>query len=622
MEDALKKAMALRTDGKLDEAAIAFREILKNDPHNYDALRLAGLIDVSLGDADGIQLIEKAIRQHPERAHAYLDVGSALHRLKRWPEALQSYNDFIKKQPNHAHAYFLCGAVYLELKKSEDARRALLRCIQLNPEHSEAYFALSKLCMLERKFDAARHRLKTFIRLQPGDVRGVTQLASCLNEMNRSAEALEVLQTGTAAFPTDKAVWNLLAQNSARLEQLEEAVAAYKESLRLDPEQAHCHSNLGGILERIPGREKEAEVHHRKAIELEPELWNAWSNFANFLRTVHRLDEAEAVLRQTLERDPDNFELHTTLGLVLLSNGKLGEGFQKYGYRWKKDFKRLSLREIGLQSRPFWDGSPIEGKTLFVWPEQGNGDYLQFLRYVPMLADSGVQVILGAKKGLEGLARTVPGVGAVVLFEGPVDPKLRFDYHCPIVNLPECFKTDMDSIPASTPYVFPRQERISAWKQALTAIRKPRIGLVWAGRPAHIFDAQRSLALELLDPVLGYRGVQYYSLQVGANSPDVQQLPHGQVIDLSSKLTDYEETAAAIENLDLVVSVDTSVAHLAGALGKPVWMLLSSAPSLMWLRDRDDSPWYSSMRIFRQADDEGWEPVIERLKEALEERFG
>ena len=298
------------------------------------------------------------------------------------------------------------------------------------------------------------------------------------------------------------------------------------------------------------------------------------------------------------------------VSLLLLLRGDFAQGWAEYEWRWrcKANPERTYL------PRPQWSGEPLEGKTVLIQTEQGFGDSFQFLRYVPAVADRGAKVVLTVPGALVRLANNLPGVAAVVS-EG--DPLPNFDFHCPLLSLPNVFATRMETIPASVPYLAPPADASAAWTERLSSYPGLKVGLVWSGNPENRMNPARSTPLAELEPLLRISGIRWFSLQVGSPARDIALVPRHPIDDLAPFLTDFSETAAAICHIDLVISVETAVAHLAGALGRPVWVPLAVVPAWRWLLGREDSPWYPTMRLFRQTTPGDWTPVVRALADAL-----
>ena len=368
----------------------------------------------------------------------------------------------------------------------------------------------------------------------------------------------------------------------------------------------------------IPSREAEASC--RRALQLKPDFVKAHSNLAIALREQGRVADAEAGFKRALELDPAYAEAHVNYAFLLLQTGRFERGWQEYEYRWQAK----NHEPLPAFGKPLWLGeSDVRNKSILLWAEQGLGDSIQFVRYATLLAQRGATVHLLVPPPLKALLASCTGVASVLV---PGEPLPPFDYHCPLLSLPLACKTELDTIPANIPYLAASAAAIAQWRDRLGEPQALRVGLVWAGSPrtnqpsAEAIDRQRSIGFNRLQALLDIEGIEFYSLQVG--EPARSQLNgHPKVRDFTGQLHDFSDTAALIANLDLVISVDTSVIHVAGALGKPVWLLNRYNTCWRWLSDRSDSPWYPSLRIFRQLTLGDWDGVIDDVRQALLQRI-
>jgi hypothetical protein len=320
-----------------------------------------------------------------------------------------------------------------------------------------------------------------------------------------------------------------------------------------------------------------------------------------------KLDEAEASFRRAIELRTDFADAHNDLAMCLLLRGDFSQGWQEYEWRWKlPEIRRIDPKIPG----PAWDGSPLDGESIFLHAEQGFGDTIQFARYIPMVAQRGARVILACQPEVAPLIRQIEGIERIIL---PGEPRPACDTHLPLLSLPRIFETRLDTIPAKVPYIHADPERAEHWKSRLAEhAGSLKVGLCWSGRAMHSRDIFRSIPPEQLAPLASVEGVRFFSLQKGAATA-----PPIPLIDPTPELHDFSDTAALINNLDLVITVDTAVAHVAGAMGKPVWLLLSFCPDWRWLLERPDSPWYPTARVFRQASAGDWRAVMLDVANAL-----
>jgi len=396
-----------------------------------------------------------------------------------------------------------------------------------------------------------------------------------------------------------------------------EAEASFREALRLRPNYPEAHNNLGIALRDL-GRAAEAETSFRESLRLQPNVPVAHNSLGVALKDLGRPAEAEASFREALRLQPNYAEAHNNIAHALLLAGRFEEGWQEYEWRWKTISVSSDVRDF---SAPLWRGEAIGDRTILLHAEQGLGDTLQFCRYAPLMVCGG-RIILEVQPSLVRLLSRLPGVMQTVARGDRLPP---FDLHCPLLSLPLAFSTTLDTIPATTPYLSADPALAAKWQERLVGLGGLRIGLVWAGEQGVNFaakaadDRRRSIALKALAPLGKVAGVSFVSLQKGGPAAEAADPPHGMMLhDSTADLHDFEDTAALIVNLDLVVSVDTSVAHLAGALGKPVWLLNRFDTDWRWLLNRDDSPWYPTLRQFRQPSPGDWNSAVCAARDGLQ----
>lgn len=471
-----------------------------------------------------------------------------------------------------------------------------------------------------------------------------------LHLQGRLSEAEAFYRHALFLDPDFKEAWMNLGLTALALGQPEAAQECQRQALRLDPELADAQNNLGmihysqgrmaeaencfraalriqsghanatlnlGSVRQIGNHVTEAESLFRLALTLGVDPVRAKSNLSLALMEQARPEEAEQCCRQALAMQPNNPEARANLALALLMMGRLEEGWVQYESRWDVEAMAGPLPTL---SRPRWTGQTLYGETVVLYAEQGYGDTLQFCRYVPMVAAAGGRVVLVVPKPLIRLMTTLVGV-AEVLSEDDVLP--AFDYHSPLLSLPAVFGTTLNAIPASKAYLHARP---SGWAETLADLRGLKVGLVWAGKSrtaqphAVAIDKRRSMRLADMVPLLSVSGCSFVSLQLGQPARQMQLLPlAARPHDFSDQLGDWADTAALVAELDLVIAVDTAVAHLAGALGKPVWLLNRFDSCWRWFMERDDSPWYPSLRQFRQTRRGDWAGVVERVTQALQD---
>jgi tetratricopeptide (TPR) repeat protein len=382
-------------------------------------------------------------------------------------------------------------------------------------------------------------------------------------------------------------------------------------AIDLNPQVSGWHNDHGSALQAL-GLKDAAIAAYRRALTLDPSLAATHFNLGSLYEAQGHTGEARRAFEQCLRLAPDFAAAHLSLGELLLQAGDFRRGWEQYEWRYRLPQTAPLVPQL---RRPAWQGEPLTGRTILLYVEQGYGDSIQFARYIPLVAGLGARVLLGCSPPLLRLFRDIPGVAGIYTDWAEIPD---FDLHCPLSGLPRLFGTDLAGIPADIPYFRPDPERLAVWRERLAGADGLKVGLVWGGRPEHPNDAERSLRLAQLAVLGKLLGVRLFSLQYGPRRAELAEArPDFGITDLGPDLGDFHETAAAVAALDLIITVDTAMAHLAGALGCPVWLLLSFRPDWRWLLDRDDSPWYPTMRLFRQDATVGWEPVVARLAAAL-----
>ncbi|WP_334535668.1 tetratricopeptide repeat protein [Bradyrhizobium sp. AZCC 2230] len=435
-----------------------------------------------------------------------------------------------------------------------------------------------------------------------------------LFNLGRYAEALDCFNVFAKLNPNVAPLYQTRGLCLQRLGRLEEAQADFERSIALNPSEAETHKNLGTLHSRF-GRMEQAFASFDRALALRPNFSAALNEKARALWSVQLLDEAFAAFRQSLAIEPSNADTIWNLALLQMLTGDFERGLSGREARWKAS--SLGLVDRGFSQALWLRDQPLEGKTILLHADEALGDSIQFARYVPFVAALGARVILEVKPAVQRLLAGVPGVAHCV--DRSSTPSLAFDLHCPLGSLPLAFGTRLDTIPFAQGFVpAPAAERVKAWENRLGPRTRLRVGLVWSGDPGHNNDHNRSIALRALAPLLDC-DVQFVSLQKGLRDQDRAFLDERpDILDLTEQLTDFSDTAALVSCLDLVISVDTSVVHLTGALGVPVWTMLPLNPDWRWLLNRDDSPWYSSMRLFRQPKRGDWASVVDSVRGELE----
>jgi tetratricopeptide (TPR) repeat protein len=550
------------------------------------------------------------------RVSAQLQQAVALHRAGQLAQARVMYEAILRLQPRHADAWHLLGVIALQ---SGDARKGLDwidRAIGIEPHQARFHGNRGSALQDLRQFDAALTSFDRALALEPKSAELHFNRGNALRDLGKWSAALAGYDEAIALNP-DFARAHFNRGNALQvLGQREAALASYQRSIALEPTHAEAHFNRGVVLREL-GRFQEALASYDEALALDPQFAEAQLNRANLLKEQLQLESALVAYERLLEARRDDAEAHTNRALALLMLGDFERGWPEYEWRWlnKHSSNFHERREFAL---PLWLGqAPIVGRTLLLHAEQGHGDTLQFCRYVAPLAAQGARIILEVQAPLAPLLARLEGVSQLIV-RGTALPS--FDYHCPLLSLPLACHTELRTIPSGKRYLSAEPERIDRWRGRLGLRAQPRIGLAWSGSTTHNNDRQRSIALAQWLPHLP-AGFQYVSLQKELRAPDAEALAGSKIMTWAEELRDFADTAALSECMDLVISVDTSVAHLSAALGKSTWILLPYVPDWRWLLHRCDSPWYPSVTLYRQTRIGDWEAVLRQIGAALTRAF-
>jgi tetratricopeptide (TPR) repeat protein len=578
IEQTFNLALQHHQAGRLREAEQLYRTILDRQPGHFVALinlsntlRAAGNIDAA------ISMARQAISLNGGVAVAHVNLAGALIENGRFDEAIAAARRAIAINPNIAEAHVNLANALTETREYDAAITAARQAIALNQNLPEAHYNLANALIANGQLDDAIAAYRHAIALRPRYPQALSNLANAFVEQRQPDDAIAAAQQAIAIHPAYAQARVNLGNALVDKDQLDDAIAAFRHAIALNPHLAEAHVNLG-----------------------------------NALTAAGQLDSAIASYRQGIALKPDNAEAHLNLAMALL-HVDMEQGWLEYDWRWKT---RGNSSPISRFTQPLWDGSDLNRRTILIHTEQGFGDTLQFFRYVPLLAQRGGRVIFEAPVELLRLLRQSSGVDQWV---ARGDPLPAFDLHCPLLVLPRLFGTTFENIPAQQEPLRPAPELLQHWRRRLE--HQPpalKVALAWAGSPTFKGDRARSLSLGRLAPLAAVPNVTFYVVQKGPPAAQMSNPPPGlHLVNLSPELNDFADTAAAMCRMDLVLTTDTSVAHLAGALGLPVWVMLQFMPDWRWLLHRDHSPWYPTMRLFRQNKPGDWQDVIRRVAQAL-----
>jgi tetratricopeptide (TPR) repeat protein len=577
----IEQGVAHQLAGRFPEAEAIYRRILDTAPGDALALHWLGMLAGQRGrHAQAIQLISQAIDIAPQVSAFHNNLANVLREAGQSEKAADAYRRAIELDPKFVHAYVNLAMVLSEMGNVYEAVVAYSRALELNPgeideirpDYAKAHNDLGVALQKSEHVDEAILSYRRAIEIQPEYAEAYSNLGTAFKDTGRFAEAQDALRRAIQLAPDLAEAHCNLGVALADSGCLEEGIVSLRQAIRLRPGYAEAHINLGVVLCNL-GQAEESIQACFKAVALEPGLEAGRLNFAQ----------------------------------VLLAQGNFAPGWAEYERRW---IANPRIRNVSF-SQPRWTGEALNGRTILLHAEQGLGDAIHFVRYAPLVAARGGRVILECQPELVRLFQTVEGVDQVI----PVGKTLPdFDLHCPLMSLPLVMGTTLQSIPANIPYLHAEN-----WKEELGGLPDDlKVGLVWAGRPTHSNNRNRSMKLADFARLANLPGVTFHTLQKGAAAAEALSPPPGlRLVDHSPQLHDFVDTASLISSLDLVISVDSSVAHLAGALGKPVWVLLPFVPDWRWMRDRTDSPWYPTMLLFRQTRWGSWHEPLAQVATSL-----
>ncbi|MBB15915.1 hypothetical protein CMK22_11630 [Candidatus Poribacteria bacterium] len=573
IETEVNQAIVYHRSGKLQQAEQICQQILDIDPQNAEVLNLFGLIACQAGKYEiAVDLINHALDISSNQPLFLNNLGFVLKEQGKISEAIAAYSQALDMTPESFEIYNNLGVALYKQRKYDKAIEAYQKAIQIQPDFIEAYNNLGVAFKKKGELNSATQVYYQALRIQPDFAEAHRNLGDILQKQGEYDKAIE----------------------------------AYQKAIQIQPDYAAAYNNLG-IAWQKQGKLEQAVQIYNKTLVIRPNYPQAYNNLANTLKEQGKLQEAVQVYHKAIEINPSYIDAHKNLGIVLLLQGDFQRGWQEYEWRLKPD----DLCS-GNRARTRWDGSSLSGKTILLYAEQGFGDTIQFIRYVHLLMEYDTKILVECQPELLQLFGNIGAIQKTIAV-GQSLPK--FDVNASLLSLPSILGTDLSSIPAKIPYLYVKS-------QSNTDLEMPseyKVGVVWAGNLKHPDDNNRSVGLQQFSVLFDVVNCQFFSLQVGNRRDDIIRYSYSdEITDLGVNFSDFFDTAVAISELDLVISVDTAVAHLAGALGKPVWVLLPFVPDWRWLLEREDTPWYPTMRLFRQTNTRDWAEVLKKVRLALE----
>ncbi len=665
--------------GDIQRAEQSFRKLLEKKPNHPESLRLLGIILLQTGKfKSAIEIFLKDIRLNPKNADGYNNLGLSYFGLEQYDKAIESFNQAIKLNPSHFHAYYNLANSYKNLRQFEEAIECYKKSLNINPYFVEAHNNLGDVYQEKGMFDEAIQSYKNALRINSNFGNIYNNLGLALYKKGVFEEALSYFKKALELNPKLGDAYNNIGNYFFNNNEIDKAIEYYSKALKLEQNYA-TYNNLGnafkekGLLEeaikfyekalnanqnaidtsidlgdvfRKQGKLDEAISHfqklldnnpknpvvyinlalvfqekglfdeafkyYNKALEINPNVAEGYNNLAlAFIENGH-YEEARSNLEKAIQIKPTMANAHFNFATLLLLEGDFTRGWEEYEWRWNaSDFKFMKFN----YSQPQWNGEKFEGLKILLHAEQGLGDTIHFMRYINLVLEKNLEVIFRCPKELLILAKySFPEI-QIITFEEPLPD---FDFHCPLMSLPYVFETTIDNIPSKIPYIKTEKSLIESWNQKIGKDPNFKIGLAWSGNPKYKRDRHRSCSLKIFSTIAQIEGISLYSLQKGHGTEQLKELRDElKIIDFDSEIKDFSDTAAIIENLDLTISVDTAVAHLTGAMGKPVWTMLPFVPDWRWMLNREDSPWYPTMRLFRQHTPGDWVTVLSNIKKEL-----
>lgn len=615
MSDPFQEAYAAHRSGRWPAAESAYQALLHRHPDHADGLHFFGLLRHQQGrHQEAAELIGRALEHAPALAGAWLNLGNAQKALGRIDEACASYRLAIEQQPDFAAAHANLGNALSGAGRDHEAVAAYRRALALEPDNVSTLNNLGNALAKLDQLDEAIRAFERALALAPRHAGALNNLGNTRKAQGQLAQAIEHFEAALALQPDFALAWFNLGHTLDAMARCADAAAAFERALALQPEWHAARYALANALAAL-GHSADARAHFETVLKREPEFALAWQDMGSALYDMGEFDAARNAFERALALRPELAIAAYNRALVQLLQGDLRAGLAGYEMR-----HRVFDPGTPLPDAPLWLGeTPLSGRTILVYAEQGLGDTVQFVRYVAPLARRAARVVLEVQAELAPLlAPAAQRWGVTMLVRGTARPQV--DCRCPLPSLPLAFNTQLQTIPAPAAYLAPPAESLARWQNAMRQHGTPRIGLVWSGR-VKARRENRAIGLAALAPFWQIPGCEWILLQKDVAEHDraawtqALELPH--VHAPPQALQDFADTAALIATLDCVITIDTSVAHVAAALGKPTWVMLPHAPDWRWLLQREDSPWYPSMRLFRQPSQGDWDSVVESVSSAL-----
>jgi tetratricopeptide (TPR) repeat protein len=612
MQPVFDRAFAAHRDGRLDDAERGYRATLDDNPTHVDALHLLGVLRHQQGQhAEAAALVRRAVNLRPEDAALQLNLGNALKALGQIDDAIEQFRNALTLAPSFPMAHYNLGNAYASLGRHEDAADAFERSLRLQPDDASSHNNLGNALHALGRHTEAVASFRRALELRPGHAGALNNMGMALNALGRADEAIPCFQAALAAEPRFVAAHFNLANTFDAIGRHAEAVASFESALSFQPNLPPAIYGMGNALAAL-GRHAQALPYLERSVGLDPQFALAWLSLGTAHQALGAHARAVRAFDQALRLRPDLASAHMNRALAWLALRDFARGLPEYEWRLQ------TVAQPVIQTLPRWHGEPIEQRTLLIHAEQGFGDTLQFVRFVPLAAQRAARVVLEVQPQLLPLLAPAAQSWRVTLIAQGA-PRPGADLQCPLLSLPLALGTSYDTIPARTPYLDAPPAYGRKWRGSLGGQAKRKIGLAWSGRIQQ--NETRSMPLAALEPLFALEGIDWIVLQPDLSADERATLdahPHAASIHrFDGRIGDFADTAAIIERLDAVVSIDTSIAHLAGALRKPLWLMLPFAADWRWFDADPRSPWYPGATLVRQPRPGAWGEVVEAVAAEL-----
>jgi len=587
-----------------------FNKIIKLDPRHPDALHMLGVVQYRNGNSkDAIRLIKKSIKIKPNVSVYHRNYGIALISAEKYKEAINELRKAVKLDGNDFQAYNELGTIYSRIGRINDATKMYKKSIYINPNNIMALYNIGNNCLVASRFTDAEKYFKKYISSSSNNKDAYRGLGDALMYQKKYEQAIDAYNESLNINQNQEYVINSIGTIKRKQQHIKESIEYFNKAIAINPKYSNAYSNLGNSYRDLSEFNRAIE-QYIIAIKYDQGNKYAYDGLGVAYNEMLRIDEAISSYKKAISIDGEYANAHFNLSLALLLCGQFKNGWREYEYRWKSENFQSPKRNF---SQPQWGGQMLDGKTIFIHAEQGIGDTIQFIRYIEKVAKYNGEIIVECQKPLIKLLSNFSQISKLI-YSGDDVP--NFDFHSPLLSLPYILGTEVSSIPSNIPYISVDRKFNIDNKQE----HQISIGIVWAGSPAHKNDKNRSTTLDNFLKLLSIDNVKLFSLQVGDRKKDLDITAiNDSIVDLTDNIQDYSDTASIIKQLDLVISVDTSVAHLSGAMGKPTWTLIPYSPDFRWMLNRKDSPWYPSMKLFRQSEYGNWDDVFDNVLESLKQ---